>query len=196
MLLVTGALPPSPSPALAASSISPARLRPGPHRAAAPGAEILRLPAVRREGSSRRGSWHDFVALLPTSGEIKFGREEPRKRVDRLAVPAAARARRSSPARSTPGNEQVYPGPRRLALLPPRRLDLRHRPAVPRPRRRLKQRARDLGIQGRNPVKAIVDFKEQLKARGDHAPGVVPVSAKTGNRCKYAVGKARSSIHE
>ncbi len=74
------------------------------------------------------------------------------------------------------GNEQVYPGrdgwlfyrPDVDYVIGPPFLD----PA------RLKQRARDLGIQP-DPVKAIVDFKEQLAARGIKLI-IVPVPAKPG----------------
>jgi hypothetical protein len=149
-----------------------ARLRTPRYRAAAPGAEILRLVPTAAKIKQAR-SWHDFVALLPTSGEIKSAEKSLEKEsiVSQYLLP---RVQSVLTGTLKAGNEQVYPGrdgwlfyrPDVDYVIGPPFLD----PA------RLKQRARDLGIQP-DPVKAIVDFKEQLAARGIKLV-VVPVRAK------------------
>lgn len=149
-----------------------ARLRREAHTHGRPGAEVLALFPTGAEIKQAHG-WRGWVGLLPTAEEIKAAEKNLEKEsiVTQYLLP---RVQTFMTGQLGAGNEQVYPGhdgwlfyrPDVDYVIGPPFLD----PA------RLKQRARDLGIQP-DPVKAIVDFRDQLAARGITLI-VVPVPAK------------------
>lgn len=151
-----------------------ARLRREAHGHARPGADLLALLPGKAKIQQAHG-WRGWVGLLPTSVEIKAAEKNLEKEsiVTQYMLP---RVQTVLTGALGAGNEQVYPGvdgwlfyrPDVDYVIGPPFLD----PA------RLKQRARDLGLQP-DPLKAIVDFNEQLKARGIKLI-VVPVRSKPG----------------
>jgi alginate O-acetyltransferase complex protein AlgJ len=160
-----------------------ARLRREAHGHARPGADLLALLPSKAKIKQAQG-WRDWVGLLPRSSEIKAAEKNLEKEsiVSQYLLP---RVQSVLTGTLHAGNEQVYPGrdgwlfyrPDVDYVIGPPFLD----PA------RLKQRARDLGIQS-DPVKAIVDFNQQLKARGITLV-LVPVPAKPGVEARMLGGR-------
>ena len=151
-----------------------ARLRREAHGHAPPGADLLVLLPTAAKIKEAHG-WRGWVGLLPTSAEIKTAEKNLEKDsiVSQYLLP---RVQSVLTGALHAGNEQVYPGRDGWLFYRPD-VDYVIGPPFLEPAR-LKQRARDLGIQP-DPVKAIVDFKEQLKARGIELI-LLPLPAKPG----------------
>lgn len=149
-----------------------ARLRREPHSHGRPGAEVLALFPTAAELKQAHG-WRGWVGLLPTAEEIKAAEKNLEKEsiVTQYLLP---RVQTVLTGTLGAGNEQVYPGRDGWLFYRPD-VDYVIGPPFLDPER-LKHRARDLGIQP-DPVKAIVNFNEQLKARGIKLI-VVPVPPK------------------
>jgi hypothetical protein len=142
------------------------------HSNARPGAEVLALLPTKAKLKQAHG-WRGWVGLLPTTEEIKAA-EKNLERDSIVTQYLLPRVQSVLTGTLGAGNEQVYPGRNGWLFYRP---DVDYVIGPPfLDSARLKQRARDLGIQA-DPVKAIVDFKEQLKTRGITLV-VVPVPAK------------------
>ncbi|HEV7404672.1 MAG TPA: hypothetical protein VGO11_17155, partial [Chthoniobacteraceae bacterium] len=149
-----------------------ARLRRESHSRASPGADVLALLPSKAKMQQAHG-WRGWWNLLPTSREIKAAEKNLEKDsiVTQYLLP---RVQTVLTGTLNAGNEQVYPGVDGWLFYRPD-VDYVIGPPFLEPTR-LKQRARDLGIQS-DPVKAIMNFHEQLRARGIKLI-VVPVPAK------------------